>query len=260
MRIAVVADIHGNLPALRAVLGDIGAEHVDVIMVCGDTAAGPLVQPSLELLSARPEPVHWVRGNGERETVACFDRVELAEAASEWASWASRRIDRTWRDRMASWPIALELDGVCFCHGSPRADDENLTRATPPGPLAAAIAGTPAGLVVCGHTHQQFILSLPDGRVVANAGSVGLPYEGRPGAFWMIVTDGRPELRETEYDIAAAVDELRASGFPNLDEAIRESVLAPVDPAWVTTFFEHQAGRGEHPGAPSPASPYRQPC
>jgi putative phosphoesterase len=255
MRIAVVADIHGNLSALRAALGDIAAEHVDVIVVCGDVAAGPLVQPSFELLSARPEPVQWVRGNGERETVACFDGMERQQATSEWAPWTAQTIDRTWRDQMASWPIALELDGVCFCHGSPRADDENLTRATPPDPLAAAITDTPARLVVGGHTHQQFILGLPDGRVVANAGSVGLPYEGRPGAFWMIVTDGRPELRETEYDVGAAVDELRASGFPNLDEAIRESLLAPVDPAWVTTFFEHQAGRGEHPGAPRPANP-----
>ena len=153
----------------------------------------------------------------------------------------------------------LELDGTCFCHGSPRADDENLTRATPPGPLAEAVADTRARLVVGGHTHQQFILSLPDGRVVANAGSVGLPYEGRPGAFWMIVTDGCPELRETEYDLSAAVSELHASGFPDLEEGIRESLLAPVDPAWVTTFFEHQAGRGEHPGAPRPDSRQSQP-
>lgn len=96
-------------------------------------------------------------------------------------------------------------------------------------------------------------VELPDGRVVANAGSVGLPYEGRPGAFWMILSDGRPELRQTRYDVAAAADELRASGFPDLDEAIRESLLAPVDPAWVTALFEHQAGRGAHPGEPRPA-------
>jgi putative phosphoesterase len=250
MKIAVVADIHGNLPALSATLAAIDAEHVDAIVVCGDTAAGPLVRPSLEMLSARPEPVHWVRGNGERETVVCFDGVDLQDVASDWGSWTAREIDRLWRDRMAAWPITLELDGVCFCHGSPRADDENLTRATPKDVLATAVVGTSAGLIVGGHTHQQFIRTLPGGRVMANAGSVGLPYEGRPGAFWMIVTDRRPELRETLYDIAAAADELRASGFPDLDDAIRESLVAPVDPAWVTAFFEHQAGRGEHPGDP----------
>jgi putative phosphoesterase len=250
MRIAVVADIHGNVPALRATLAEIDAEHVDAVVVCGDTAAGPFVTPSLEMLATRPEPVHWVRGNGERETVACFDGVELADASSGWAPRTARELDCVWRDRMASWPIALELDGVCFCHGSPRADDEILTRATPPEVLAAAIGGTSAGLIIGGHTHQQFIRALPDGRVVVNAGGVGLPYEGRAGAFWMMVSDRRPELRETRYDVPAAADELRASGFPDLDDAIRESLLEPVDPAWATAFFEHEAGRGEHPGDP----------
>lgn len=253
MRIAVVADVHGNLPALRATLAEIEAERVDAIVVCGDTAAGPLVRGSLEMLVARPEPVYWVSGNGERETVACFDQGDSVDVASDWAPWTAREIDRGWRDRMAAWPIALELDGVCFCHGSPGADDESLTRATPDEALAAAIGGTAAGLVIGGHTHQQFIRTLPDDRVVANAGSVGLPYEGRPGAFWMLVTDGRPELRETAYDISAAAAEMRASGFPELDDAIRESLLAPADPAWVTAFFEHQAGRGEHPGDPAPS-------
>ena len=253
MRIAVVADVHGNLPALRATLAEIDADTVDAIVVCGDTAAGPLVLGSLEMLAARPEPVYWVRGNGERETVMCFDHGESADVGSDWALWTSREIDRGWRDRMAGWPIALELDGVCFCHGSPRADDENLTRVTPDEKLAAAVADTPAALIIGGHTHQQFVRTLPDGRVIANAGSVGLPYEGRPGAFWVLVSERRLALRETAYDISAAAAEMRASGFPDLDEAIGESLLDPVDPAWVTAFFEHQAGRGEHPGDPPPS-------
>jgi putative phosphoesterase len=252
MKIAAIADIHGNLPALRATLAEIDSEHVDAIVVCGDMAAGPLVRASLEMLAARPEPVHWVRGNGERETVECFNGVDRQDATSDWAPWTARELDQGWRDQMASWPIALELAGVCFCHGSPRADDEFLTRATSPEVLAQAIAGTSADLVVGGHTHQQFVRSLPGGQVVGNAGSVGLPYEGRPAAFWMIVHDGTPELRETAYDVGAAVDELRASGFPDLDEAIRDSLVAPVDPAWVTAFFEHQAGRGEAPADPPP--------
>ncbi len=247
MRIAVVADVHGNLPALRAVLAELDSLRVDAIVVGGDTAAGPLVQESLELLWARHEPLHWVRGNGERETVDRFDGIEPPQPTSDWAPWSAQRIDRRWRDRMASWPIALELDGTCFCHGSPRADDEILTRGTRPDVLAAAIAETCAALIVGAHTHQQFVASLPDGRAVANAGSVGLPYEGRPAAFWMLVSDQVPQLRETRYDIGAAVEELRASGFPDLDEAIRESLLEPADPASVTAFFENQAGRGGHP-------------
>lgn len=247
MKIAALADLHGNLPALRAVLAEIDAEGVDAIVVCGDAASGPLVLGSLELLAARPEPVHWVAGNGERETVAWLDGADPKDVGTEWAAWTAQEIDRGWRDRMAAWPIALDLDDVCFCHGSPCSDEECLTRTTPEDVLAAAVASTPARLVVGGHTHQQFVRTLPDGRVVANAGSVGLPYEGRAGAFWMLVNDGIPEPRETSYDVSAAVAEMRASGFPSLDEGIRESLLDPIDPAVVTAHFEQQAGRGEQP-------------
>jgi hypothetical protein len=97
------------------------------------------------------------------------------------------------------------------------------------------------------------VRELPDGRVYANAGSVGIPYEGRPGAFWMIVEDGMPVLHSTDYDLDAALAELRGSGFPDIDEQFTESLLDPVDPDWVAAFFEHGAGRGEDPGPPRPA-------
>jgi diadenosine tetraphosphatase ApaH/serine/threonine PP2A family protein phosphatase len=186
-----------------------------------------------------------------------LDGIEPTDATSEWALWTAREVDHSWRDQMARWPIAMELDGICFCHGSPRADDEILTRATPLTALLDAITDTPASLIVGGHTHQQFIRTLPNGRAVANAGSVGVPYEGRAAAFWMSITDGAPRLRETDYDVSDAVDELRASGFPNLDEAIHESLLEPVEPTWVTTLFEHQAGRAERPDDPPPVATSR---
>jgi hypothetical protein len=69
----------------------------------------------------------------------------------------------------------------------------------------------------------------------------------------MLVADGVPQLRETTYDRAAALTELRASGFPDLDDHLKGSLLSPVDPDWVTAFFEHTAGRRAHPGDPRPA-------
>ena len=253
MKVLALADIHGNLPALRAVLAQLDGEPVDAIVVCGDTAAGPLVQPALELLAARAEPVHWVRGNGERETVDRFDGVVPANATSEWAIWTAGTIERRWRDAMAGWPPSLELDGVCYCHGTPRSDEEILTRATPVGVIAAALAGSPGRLVVGGHTHQQFVRELPDGRRLANAGSVGVPYEGRAGAFWMLVEDGVPRAREIAYDVPRAVTELHESGFPDLDGMLDAALLLPVDPDWTAAFFEHQAGRGADPGEPTHA-------
>jgi hypothetical protein len=147
------------------------------------------------------------------------------------------------------------LDEVLFCHGSPRRDDEILTRATPDDAMLTALAGTDQALVVGGHTHQQFIRHLRPGLTYANAGSVGLPYEGRPGAFWMIVAHRSPQLRETRYDVRGAAEQLRSSGFPDADSQLHGSLLDPIDPDWVTAYFEHAAGRREHPGEPHRTQP-----
>jgi putative phosphoesterase len=254
VHIAVLADVHGNLPALRAVLAQLDREPVDAIVVAGDVSSGPLVRDALELLEARPEPVHWIAGNSERETVAVFDGGEIPDgAAGRAAAWSSAQLDRRWRDTLAGWPIAVALDGVRFCHGSPRRDDEILTRGTPDAVLAAALADVDEALVVGGHTHQQLIRHVREDLVYVNAGSVGLPYEGRTSAFWMVVADGVAQLRETTYDRAAALAELRASGHPELDDLLDDSLLHPVDPDWITAFLEHTAGRRPHPGDPRPA-------
>ncbi len=245
MRVAVLADIHGNAPALRAVLAELDRERPDAIVVGGDILGGPLVTESLSLLRARPEPLHWIAGNAEREAIAAFDGAPTEDdEAGRAAAWSAVAIDRAERGQIAGWPIALGLGGVRYCHGSPRRDDELVTRATPPVVLAEIMAGVEEPVVVGGHTHQQFVRGLGDGRTWANAGSVGMPYEGRPGAFWMLVDDGVPELRETAYDLDAAAAELRASGFPGADLQLKESLLDPVDPDWVTSLFERAAGRG----------------
>lgn len=129
-----------------------------------------------------------------------------------------------------------------FCHGSPLRDDEILTTATPDDVLADALAGVTESLVVGGHTHRQFIRDLGSGLTYANAGSVGLPYEGRPGAFWMMVIDGVPELQQTTYDVDGAARELQASGLA-FDDQLQRSLLRPVDPDQVAAFLERAAGR-----------------
>jgi predicted phosphodiesterase len=254
VRIAVLADIHGNSPALRAVLSALDREPVDTIVVGGDVVGGPLVRETLELLVARPEPLRWIAGNCERETLAAYDGAPVSDdPPGRAAAWSARALDERWRAELGTWPISLALDGVCFCHGSPRRDDEILTRATPPDAIAEAITGTSERLVVGGHTHQQMVRELPGSRTYANAGSVGMPYEGRPGAFWMLVEDGIPVPRETSYDLDAALAELRRSRFPDLDDQLAESLVHPADPDWVAAYFEHGAGRGEDPGEPRAA-------
>ena len=246
MRIAVLADVHGNAPALRAVLAEIDRESVDAIVVAGDVVGGPLVRESLELLGARQEQIHWVKGNSEREAVAAYDGAPVSDDPSgRAAAWSAKALDRGWRNELESWSISLSVDGVCFCHGSPRSDDEILTRSTPDQILLEALGEVSERLVVGGHTHQQMVRTLPGGITYANAGSVGIPYEGRPGAFWMVVESGTPRLRETAYDIEQARAELSRSGFPDVQDQLGDSLLAPVDPGSVTAFFEQSAGRGE---------------
>jgi predicted phosphodiesterase len=245
MRTAVLADIHGNAPALRAVLAELDRERPDAIVVLGDVLGGPLVAESLAQLRARPEPLHWIAGNAEREALAASDGEPTEDdEAGRAAAWSARALDRAEREEIAAWPIALALDGVRYCHGSPRRDDELVTRATPPEVFAEIVATVEEPLIVGGHTHQQFSRDLGAGRTWANAGSIGMPYEGRPGAFWMVVEDGVPSLRETAYDLDAAAAELRASGFPDAEGMLEESLLEPVDRDWVTSLFERAAGRG----------------
>jgi hypothetical protein len=119
--------------------------------------------------------------------------------------------------------------------------------------VAEALGDVGERLVVGGHTHQQLIRQIGEHLVYLNAGSVGLPYEGWAAAFWTVVEDGTPQLRETGYDVPAALGELRASGYPDVDELVHESLLAPVDPDWITALLEHMAGRRPHPGEPRPA-------
>ena len=90
MRIAVLADIHGNLPALRAVLAEINRDPVHAFVVAGDVVGGPLVRETLELLDARPESTHCVRGNAEREAIAAFDGNPTADdPAGRAAAWSA---------------------------------------------------------------------------------------------------------------------------------------------------------------------------
>ena len=255
MRVAVLADIHGNLPALRAVLADVDREQADALVVAGDVVGGAYPREVLNLLAARPERLVWISGNAEREAVAAWDGAPTADdEPGRAAAWSASVLDRAWRDELGSWPISVTADGVKYCHGSPRRDDEVLTRATPDAVLVEVLGDVSDRIVVGGHTHQQVIRNLTGAPMYVNAGSVGMPYEGRPGAFWLVVDDGQPRLRETGYDIAAAAAELRASGFGDVEGQLAESLLEPVDAEWVAAFFEHAAGRGPDPGSPPPHS------
>jgi putative phosphoesterase len=246
MSVAVLCDIHGNLPALEAVLAQLRADEPDAVVVGGDIAAGPMPLEVLARLRELPYPVHWLRGNADRALVTCFDsRVpEHLREHPIWIAdaWTARRISRAERDFLETLPplVRLAVEGlgeVLFCHGTPSSDEERVTVFTPDERLERILAGAGAPFVVGGHTHRQFDRAARGCRMI-NAGSVGRPYEHAPGAYWVRVG---PDVRlvRTPYDTAAATETFRLLGYP-----LADTMLAPVDADAVAAAYEAENGEG----------------
>jgi putative phosphoesterase len=210
-RIAVIADVHGNLPALDAVLADVAREGFGVLISAGDQVSGPMPAECLERLRGLDLPVEWVRGNADRHACSPPDDAHPMDV------FAHERLSDEQRAFVASWEPTVSVGDVLVCHGTPASDEEVVTVLTMPDRLTRVLEGVTGRLVVGGHVHHQFTQSL---RYVTwvNAGSVGMPYEGRPGAFWLEIDDGRPILRRSDYDVEAALEAIAATGYPDLDE------------------------------------------
>jgi predicted phosphodiesterase len=234
MRVAALYDVHGNLPALEAVLDDVRRERVDATVIGGDAVAGPFPVETFERLVSLPDAL-FVRGNADRLVV---ERVE--GFGSAWCA------DQLGAQRLAAvdlWPFDQRLDvgglgEVVFCHATFRTDEEIVTRITPDHEVVAAFPG--GGTAVVGHTHVQFDRRY-DGLHLINAGAVGMPYEGRRGAFWALLGAGQIELRRTEYDVEAAAETIRASGWPEAAQ-LAEWLTHPQDPTEATAVFEARRG------------------
>jgi predicted phosphodiesterase len=229
MRVAVLADIHGNLPALDAVLTELDGTDVDRIVLLGDIALGPLPAETLDRLVDLGDRALWVHGNCERELVAAYDGPIGADANAEMAAACAGIIERRHRDLLDELPLTLsvELDGLgpaLFCHATPRRDDEFVLVDSPPDRWEAALAGVQEPLVICGHTHMPFD-RLVAGRRVVNPGSVGMAY-GPAGAYYAVIGP-TVQLRRTAYDVEAATSRIRAGRHPQAASWAREYVLEP---------------------------------
>jgi putative phosphoesterase len=233
MRIAVLSDIHGNAWALDAVLDELERTRVDRVLNLGDCFHGPLdPRGTYERLKSRDWPT--VRGNqdralvqGAKDPTGRFTYEQLGNEGVAWLAVNTREL--------------VHHDTILACHGDLGHDDVTLLERVEPTHVrlatdaeltdALASAGRDVELVLCGHSHQQGTVRLGDGRLVVNAGSVGLPaYQnddphphgmeaGTPHARWAIVerTDAgwRVEMRATPYDTGAAVAAARAHDRPD---------------------------------------------
>jgi putative phosphoesterase len=233
-RVAVVSDAHGNAVALAAVLAELRAAEPDLVVFGGDLTWGPLPEETLALLDELPAPAVYVRGNADRAL------LEPSDELTERERWMLERHSVEALAFLATFEEAVsvtidDLGPVYFCHGSPRSDEELVTPETPEERMRALTAGLDADVLVTAHTHLQFDREVAGIRSI-NAGSVGMPYEGRPGAFWALLGPV-VELRCTVYSLDEAAERYRASGDP-LAEQMVELLVDPPTRAEVIAHAE----------------------
>jgi putative phosphoesterase len=243
-RVAAIYDIHGNLPALEAVLQEIAAADVDYIVVGGDVVAGPMPRETLARLLSLDIPVQFIQGNADREIVVQV-AGESAGAVPKHVlaivRWVAQQLQPEQVQMLANWPptcqVAVEGIGeVLFCHATPHNDTDVFTHLTPETHLLPIFADVRAALVVCGHTHMQFDRIIGKVRVV-NAGSVGMPY-GEPGACWLLLGPGIA-FQRTRYDERNAAAIIRATNYPQADDFAAHNVLQLPSEAEALDLFTH---------------------
>lgn len=244
MRLGVLADVHGNLPALEAVLARLAGLSVDRIVNLGDCASGPL-WPAETVRLLRASPMSHVRGNHDRALGAASPD---GLGASDSFAW--RNLDADARNWLADLPFELDVGGVRCVHASPKDDDTYLLDEIEGGRLVAASPGvvedllgpTRPAVVLCGHSHQPRLLRLDDGTVVINPGSVGNPAynadeprihvseSGAPHARFAVVTMADSveiEHYAVAYDWEHAARRAQANGRADWAHALRTGRVLP---------------------------------
>jgi predicted phosphodiesterase len=200
VRIAALYDVHGMPWALEAVLAE---NDADAIVFGGDLVWGPYPRETLALI--RDADAHVIRGNADREP----------------DEWLREQLQPEELDWLFALPESKVVDGVFYCHATPRSDEEIVTPETSDIELEEMLAGTDERYVVGGHTHMQ----QQRGRYV-NAGSVGMPYEGEVAAFWAVIGE-EPDLRRTSFDVERAIAEIRKSAWPLAQEFAERNLVSP---------------------------------
>jgi predicted phosphodiesterase len=247
MRIAVVADIHGNAPALEAVHADIARRGVERIVNLGDCVSGPLwPRETIEALIAAQWPT--VRGNHDR-----WVAERSLESLGPSDVYAHHALDRSQRIWLGDLPAQLDLGGGLTAFHARAGDDTaylledveggRMLRA-PCESIADRLAGVGGRIMLCGHSHLPAALRLPDGRWVVNPGSVGCPAYADPDPPAHVSESGAPSARYAvleldgdrvavdlialAYDHDAAAHRAEANGRPDWAHALRTGFMPPM--------------------------------
>jgi predicted phosphodiesterase len=232
-RVAVLSDVHANVPALAAVLAEPDVAAADLVVFNGDLTWGAEPNETVQMVRALGVRAVCVRGNGERFVRDIATGVRTAEGARQ--EWVSARHDATALAFVGSLPFSVVVDvrglgAVRFCHGSPRSDNELVTPATPEARFEEFSADMAERVLVTGHTHLQFDRGVA-GRRSVNPGSVGLPYHlGPPGTAHWALLGPDVSLRQTSYNVDDAIAVIEKAEDPARDRML-ELLLTPPTPA-----------------------------
>lgn len=221
MRVAALYDVHGNAHALDAVLADCGG--VDVVLFGGDLAAGPFPRETVELARAVPN-ARFVRGNAD-------ERSNMPDVT---AAWMARQLDAEQLAWLAELPWSQTLDDTLYVHANP-IDYGIVTQWTSDDELEPYLPHIDTPRIVTGHVHMQWQREVGGVSWVC-AGSVGMPYEPEPGAYWATVDGGDVTFRCTDFDRERAAAAIRASGYP-VEGFAEENVLAVPSHDEAKAFF-----------------------
>ena len=239
--VAALYDIHGNLPALDAVLAEVERQRIDRILIGGDVALGPMPRETLARMRALGDRAIVIRGNCDRLVADphAASAQRLPPAVREVVTWTAEQLSTDERAFLGTLPMtaAVNVEGVgevLCCHATPRSDEELFTVQSADDQVQPMFDGVTAPLVVCGHTHMQFDRWLRDLRIV-NAGSVGMPY-GAPGAYWLRLGPGI-RMERTEYDLDEAAAAIRSTGYPQAESFATRHVLSPPSEAEMLKAF-----------------------
>jgi predicted phosphodiesterase len=207
--LGLLYDIHGNIPALEEVLADAERAGIDRWLLGGDYGT-PSPWPLETLARLRQlENATWIRGNGERWLrEPPLDRPEVMESYELFLG----DLPEAEIETLYSLPPEAEIDGVLYVHGSPLSDVESFAPETQEDE-ARMLAGVRDRTVVFGHSHQQFTRPGPDGTMLVNPGSVGMPLDGDRRSAWAVsARPGEFEFRRCEYDVDRAAAAYRQLG------------------------------------------------
>jgi len=227
--LGVLYDVHGNLPALEAVLAEAESEDVDEWLLGGDYCAfGPWPVETLARLRELPNAT-WIRGNGERWLVdppqdLPTEALEFIHAALASSIAQLPAADIDW---LIGLPAFADREDAFYCHGSPRSDVDSFAPDSRDDD-ERLLAGVKERQVVFGHSHVQFRRPGPNDTDLVNPGSVGMPLDGDTRAAWAVrPTNGDIELRRTAYDVAPAVEKMREYDW---GERVAQRLLNGRDP------------------------------